>query len=202
VDIRERYIERLLTKVPPSLSVCYLLHSIHEATEIALRLARAHRPGKDVIVLDDVDYGITTSLANMSPGRRKFWVQAASRTDVSTVADKARLIQSSGRGLCGFFAEGRFPDGYLRDAYAAVRAAGGLNVAIERKSDPAFWEFARQRAEPDIVVLDSLAGDFPLAAVVTRPDLSAPFETGTAGNSAACAAGLAVLDALSSREDT
>jgi 4-aminobutyrate aminotransferase-like enzyme len=202
VDIRERYIERLLSKFPPSLCLCYLLHSLNEATELALRLARTHRPGKDVIVLEDVDYGMTTSLANMSPGRRKFWVHAASRGDASTVAEQVRVIQSSGRGLCGFFAEGSFPEGYLREAYTAVRAAGGLNVAIEERTGlgrigPAFWEFARHGVEPDIVVIGgSLGNGFPMAAVVTRPDLAAPFPADTGGSEAACAAGLAVLDSL------
>lgn len=202
MDIRERYILRLLSKFPASLSVCYLLHSINEATELALRLARTHRPGKDVIVLEDTDYGMTTSLANMSPGRRKFWVQVASRTDAATVAEKARIIQASGRGLCGFFAEGVFADGYLGAAYDAVKAAGGLNIAIEDQTGlgrigPAFWEFARHGTEPDIVVMgDSLGNGFPMAAVVTRPDFAAPFDTGTGGGPLACATGLAVLDAL------
>lgn len=196
MDIRERYIQRLLTRFPPSLSVCYLLHSLNEATELALRLARAHRPGKDIIVLEDVDYGMTTSLANMSPGRRKFWVHAATRTDAATVAGKAHLIQASGRGLCGFFAKGVFPHGYLRDAYTSVSAAGGLNVAIE-ELDPASWEFAQHGVEPDVVVIgDSLGGGFPMAAVITRPTLAAPFPANTGGSDAACAAGLAVLDAL------
>ena len=196
MDIRELYIERLLSRFPAPLSVCYLLRSLNEATELALRLARAHRPGKDVIVLEDVDYGMTTSLANMSPGRRKFWVHAATRADSATVAEKARFIEASGRGLCGFFAAGVFPDGYLRDAYAAVSAVGGLNVAIEELG-PTAWEFARHRVEPDIVVIgDSLGNGFPMAAVVTRPELAAPFPANTGGSEAACAAGLAVLDAL------
>jgi 4-aminobutyrate aminotransferase-like enzyme len=200
--IRERYIERFLTKFPAPLSICYLLHSLSEATELALRLARAHRPGKDVIVLDDTHYGMTTSLANMSPGRRKFWVQVASRRDSADVAAKARVIEASGRGLCGFFAEGVFDDGYLREAYASVRAAGGINVAIEAQTGmgrvgESFWEFARHGAVPDVVVIgDSMGNGFPMAAVVTTPDLAAPFDTGTGGGPIACAAGIAVLDVL------
>ena len=200
--IRELYIERLLTKFPAPLSVCYLVHSVNEATEVALRLARTHRPGKDVIVLEDTDYGMTTSLANMSPGRRKFWVQVASRRVAAEVAEKARVIQASGRGLCGFFAEGVFADGYLREAYASVRSAGGINVAIEAQTGMGrvggeFWEFVRQGVLPDVVVVgDSMGNGFPMAAVVTTPALAAPFETGSGGGAAACAAGLAVLEEL------
>jgi 4-aminobutyrate aminotransferase-like enzyme len=206
--LRERYIQRLLAKFPSPYSVCYLVNSLSEANELALRLARAHRPGKDAIVLEGASYGMTTSLANMSPAQyesrgigKKFWVHAASRTDASEVAAKAREIETSGRGLCGFFAEGVFGDGYLRESYASVRADGGLNIAIEAQTGmgrigKAFWEFARHGVEPDVVVIgESMGNGFPMAALVTRSDLAAPFEVAQAGD-VACAAGLAVLDTL------
>lgn len=201
-DIRGRYVAALLTKFPKPLSLCYLVHSVSEATELALRLARLHRPGKDVIVHPDTDYGMTTSLASMSPARRKFWVQTASRTDAADVAAKARTIADSGRGLCAFFAGGVFDTDYLRTAYEAVRAAGGLNIALEAQTGmgrvgESFWEFARHGVMPDVVVIgDSMGDGFPMAAIVTRPDLAANFDIGNGGGPAACAAGLAVLDAL------
>ena len=200
--IRERYIAALLSKFPSQFNTCYLVHSVNEATELALRLARLHRPGKDVIVHPDTDYGMTTSLASISPARRKFWVQTASRTDAADVAAKARTIVDSGRGLCAFFAGGVFDTSYLRDAYDAVREAGGLNVALEDQTGMGrvgefFWEFARHQVTPDIVVVgDSMGNGFPMAAVVTRADLAANFDTGTGGGAVACAAGLAVLEAL------
>jgi 4-aminobutyrate aminotransferase-like enzyme len=138
----------------------------------------------------------------MSPARRKFWVQTASRKDASEVAVKAETIASTGRGLCAFFAGGVFESGYLSQAYASVRDAGGLNVALEmqtgmgRVGEP-FWEFFRHGVFPDIVVIgDSMGNGFPMSAVVTRPDLAASFDTGTGGGPAACAAGLAVLEVL------
>lgn len=206
-EVRESYIHRLLGKFPPQFSVCYLLNSLSEANELALRLARAHRSGKDVIVLDDANYGMTTSLANMSPAQyesrgtgKKFWVHAVCR-DAERVVETARKIDGSGRGLCGFFVEGIFDEGFLRDSYASVRAAGGLTIAIEAQTGmgrvgETFWEFARQKVVPDIVVIgESMGNGFPMAAVVTTRDLAAPFEFAEAGD-VACAAGLAVLDAL------
>lgn len=206
--LRERYVKRLLGKFPAQFSVCYFVNSLSEANELALRLARAHRPGKDVIVLDGASYGMTTSLANMSPAQyesrgigKKFWVHEALRRDAGSVAKKAREIDASGRGLCGFFAEGVFEDGYLHESYASVRAAGGLNIAIEAQTGmgrigAAFWEFARQGVEPDVVVIgESMGNGFPMAAVVTRAELAAPFEVAEASETA-CAAGLTVLDAL------
>lgn len=206
-EIRQRYTRRLLGKFPSQFSVCYLVNSLSEANELALRLARAHRPGKDVIVLEDANYGMTTSLANMSPAQyesrgigKKFWVHAARRNGES-VSATARKIEASGRGLCGFFAEGIFDAGFLHESYASVRVAGGLNIAIEAQTGmgrigAAFWEFARQNVVPDIVVIgESMGNGYPMAAVVTTSDLAAPFEL-TAADDVACAAGLAVLDAL------
>jgi 4-aminobutyrate aminotransferase-like enzyme len=193
---------RLAGKCPEGLSSCYFLNSLSEANELALRLARAHVPGKDVIVLEDADHGMTTSLKNMSPARGpvKFWAHVARRGDAGHVAACARAIESSGRGLCAFFAEGVFREGFLDQAYRAVRASGGLCVAIEAQTGlgrvgEAFWEFARQGVVPDIVVVgESLANGLPLAAVITRPEL-AVFPRSYA-NPVMCAAALAVLDVL------
>lgn len=209
VDLQARYTQRLLAKFPPEFSICYFVHSKSEACELALRLTRAHRPGKDAIVLEHADYGITTSLANMSPARfnargtrKKFWVHVASRIDASDVAAKARAIEASGRGICGFFAEGVFEDGFLREAYANVKASGGLNVAIEAQTGmgrlgTAFWEFARHNVTPDIIVIgESMANGLPMAAVVTTQNLAAPFDTGNGGGPVVCAAAEAVLDAM------
>ena len=66
-----------------------------------------------------------------------------------------------------------------------------------------FWGFETQGVVPDIVVLGKPIGNgFPLAAVVTTPEIAAAFDNGMeffstfGGNPVACAAGLAVLDVL------
>ena len=63
-----------------------------------------------------------------------------------------------------------------------------------------FWGFETQGVVPDIVVLGKPIGNaFPLAAVVTTPEIAASFNNGMeffstfGGNPVACAAGLAVL---------
>ena len=135
---------------------------------MALRLARAHVTGKDVIVLEGADHGMTTSLKNMSPARGpvKFWAHVARRGDAEDVAEKVRAIQASGRGVCGFFAEGVLSQEFLVAAYSVVRAAGGLCVST--------WVIGEQSVVPDVAVLDeSLAGGLPFAAVITRPELAA-----------------------------
>jgi 4-aminobutyrate aminotransferase-like enzyme len=66
-----------------------------------------------------------------------------------------------------------------------------------------FWGFETQQVIPDIVVLGKPIGNaFPLAAVITTPEIAASFADGMeffstfGGNPVACAAGFAVLDVL------
>jgi len=100
------------------------------------------------------------------------------------------------------------PPGYLAHAYAHVRAAGGLCIADEvqvgfGRLGRYFWGFESQSVVPDMVVLGKPIGNaFPLAALVTTPQIAARFDNGMeffstfGGNPVACAAGLAVLDVL------
>jgi len=61
------YAERLTRTLPEPLRVCYLVNSGSEANELALRLARAHTHGTDLIVLDGAYHGNTTALVDISP---------------------------------------------------------------------------------------------------------------------------------------
>jgi 4-aminobutyrate aminotransferase-like enzyme/Ser/Thr protein kinase RdoA (MazF antagonist)/murein DD-endopeptidase MepM/ murein hydrolase activator NlpD len=132
------------------------------------------------------------------------------------VGDVVSRLQASGRGPATFIAEtlpsvgGQIvlPPGYLREAYRAVRAAGGVVVADEvqvgfGRLGTHFWGFETQEVVPDVVVLGKPIGNaFPLAAVVTTPAVAASFDNGMeyfstfGGNPVACAVGLAVLDVV------
>jgi 4-aminobutyrate aminotransferase-like enzyme len=125
-------------------------------------------------------------------------------------------LRARGRGPAVYLAEtlpsvgGQivFPGGYLAECYRLVRAAGGVCIADEVQVGFArlgthFWGFETQAVVPDIVVLGKPIGNgFPLAAVVTTPEIAAAFANGMeffstfGGNPVACAAGLAVLDVL------
>jgi 4-aminobutyrate aminotransferase-like enzyme/Ser/Thr protein kinase RdoA (MazF antagonist) len=125
-------------------------------------------------------------------------------------------MQSRGRRLAAYIAESVpsvggqvfFPAGYLAEVYRLVRAAGGVCIADEvqvgfGRLGSHFWGFETQNVVPDIVVLAKPIGNcFPLAAVVTTPQIAASFHNGMeffstyGGNPVSCAAGLAVLDVL------
>jgi 4-aminobutyrate aminotransferase-like enzyme/Ser/Thr protein kinase RdoA (MazF antagonist) len=134
----------------------------------------------------------------------------------SHVAEIVERVQADGRGVAAFLAEtlpsvaGQivFPDEYLAAVYQHVRAGGGVCIADEvqvgfGRLGAHFWGFESQAVVPDIVVLGKPIGNgFPLAAVVTTPQIAESFDNGMeffstfGGNPVACAAGLAVLDVL------
>jgi 4-aminobutyrate aminotransferase-like enzyme len=132
------------------------------------------------------------------------------------VRDILEHVGASGRQVACFIAEtlpsvgGQivFPRGYLSEVYRHVRAAGAVCIADEvqvgfGRLGTQFWGFETQSVVPDIVVLGKPIGNaFPLAAVVTTPEIAASFANGMeffstfGGNPVACAAGLAVLDVV------
>src|SRR5216684_772048 len=101
-----------------------------------------------------------------------------------------------------------FPPDYLAEVYRHVRGAGAVCIADEvqvgfGRLGTHFWGFETQGVIPDVVVLGKPIGNaFPLAAVITTPDIANSFNNGMeffstfGGNPVACAAGLAVLDVL------
>jgi len=132
------------------------------------------------------------------------------------VAEILEHTRAEGRGVAAYIAEtlpsvgGQivFPPGYLAEVYCHVRAAGAICIADEvqvgfGRLGTDFWGFETQEVVPDIVVLGKPIGNaFPLAAVITTPEIASSFNNGMeffstfGGNPVACAAGLAVLDVL------
>ena len=66
-DLINQFAERLTATLPDSLNVCFFVNSGSEANELALRLARAHTHGRDLIVLDHAYHGNTNTLIDISP---------------------------------------------------------------------------------------------------------------------------------------
>jgi len=132
---------------------------------------------------------------------------------VAAVVDDLVAI---GRPPAAFFSEAilgtggllPLPDGYLRSAFAHVRAAGGVCVSDEvqvgfGRVGSHMWAFELQGVVPDIVTMGKPIGNgHPMAAVVTRPEIAAAFANGMeyfstfGGNPVSAAIGLAVLDVV------
>jgi 4-aminobutyrate aminotransferase-like enzyme len=109
-----------------------------------------------------------------------------------------------------FSSDGVFPDpaGFLRDAVDTVHRAGGLLIADEvqpgfARTGSSFWGFQRHGVEPDIITMGKPMGNgFPIAAVVTRPEIldalcaQVGYFNTFAGSAVAAAAGRAVLQVI------
>jgi 4-aminobutyrate aminotransferase-like enzyme/Ser/Thr protein kinase RdoA (MazF antagonist) len=124
------FADRLLSKLPAELSVCYFVNSGSEGNELALRLARAHTGGVDMITPDHGYHGNTTGAISVSaykfnaPGGigRPQWVQLVEVADdyrgrfrrddpdraekyAALVEDAIANIDARGGKLAGFIAE-------------------------------------------------------------------------------------------------
>ncbi|HJS23806.1 MAG TPA: aminotransferase class III-fold pyridoxal phosphate-dependent enzyme [Pyrinomonadaceae bacterium] len=220
-----QYAAKLTATLPESLGVCFFVNSGSEANELALRLARTHTKARDLIVLEHAYHGNTTTLIDISPykhdgpggGLAPSWVHKsplpASQADAQHVIDLAVKLRSR---LCGFIAESMpsvagqivFPDGYLAQAYDAVRDAGGVCIADEvqtgyGRTGTHFWAFEKYGVVPDIVVLGKPIGNgHPIGAVITTRAIADSFDNGMeffstfGGNNVSCAIGLQVLEVV------
>ncbi len=132
------------------------------------------------------------------------------------VADAVDRITRAGGRVGAFIAESILscagqivlPPGYLKAAYAHVRAAGGVCIADEvqtgfGRAGTRFWAFETQGVVPDIVTMGKPIGNgHPLGAVVTTREIADAFANGMeyfntyGGNPVSCAIGLAVLDVV------
>ncbi len=231
------YAEQLAAKMPGELKCVYFVNSGSEANDLALLMARVHTGNYDVIALRNAYHGGNASGMSATaqstwkfnvphsfgvhhavapyPYRgaygcddpeagRKYADDVKSLIDHATPGKVAAFIAESIQGVGGFVV---FPDDYLKQAYAHVRAAGGVCIADEvqtgfGRTGTHFWGFETQGVIPDIVTLAKGIGNgCPLAAVVTTPRIAATlaqkvhFNT-FGGNPVVTAAGRAVLEVI------
>jgi 4-aminobutyrate aminotransferase-like enzyme/Ser/Thr protein kinase RdoA (MazF antagonist) len=225
-DQLSEYAERLTGTLPEPLRVVYFVCSGSEANELALRLARAHTGRDGVIVVDTAYHGNTNALVDISPykfngpGGRGCppHVQVVPMPDAYRgIAYEGTVAQAAWQGRAGaFICESALgcggqiilPEGYLADAFDAVRRSGGVCIADEvqtgfGRAGLHFWMFETQGVVPDIVTMGKPIGNgHPMGAVVTTREIAASFANGMeyfntfGGNPVSCAAGLAVLDVI------
>jgi alanine-glyoxylate transaminase/(R)-3-amino-2-methylpropionate-pyruvate transaminase len=155
------YAQKLASKMPGDLKVCYFVNSGSEANDLALLMARAYSGNYDVIALRNGYHG--GNVAGMGLTAHSTWKFNVphsfgahhalapdpyrgpyGRNDAEAgkkyAADVKQLIDFASPGqVAGFIAESIqgvggvivFPDGYLKHVYEHVRAAGGVCIADE-----------------------------------------------------------------------
>ncbi|GLU29987.1 hypothetical protein Brsp01_52200 [Brucella sp. NBRC 12950] len=132
------------------------------------------------------------------------------------IAEMIDAMRQAGRAPAFFLAESIpsvagqvfLPEGYLKEVYAMVRAAGGICIADEvqvgfGRVGSHWWAFELQDVVPDIVTMGKPIGNgHPMSAVVTTREIADSFNNGMeyfntfGGNPVSCAAGLAVLNVI------
>ncbi len=219
---RNELLERLTKSMNRiELEVCFLCNSGSEATELALRLIRAHSSGKrkKVIAVEMGYHGWTNAALEVSQYKFRNKELPENTLVLQFGADVTPLLKDNENNVAGMIVESalsvggvRFPPTkhWLGDTFRAVQEAGGLCVCDEiqvglGRCGKWFWTFQRDEGcHPDIVTIGKgLGNGFPVAAVVcTRRAADALdaenrelFST-FGGNPVACRAALAVLDIL------
>lgn len=129
------------------------------------------------------------------------------------VEKQIQQIRALKRNIAGFIIEPiiscggqiELPNGFLKAAYAVVRAAGGYCISDEvqvgcGRVGKTFWGFQLHDVVPDIVTIGKPLGNgHPLAAVACTRELADKFANGMeyfntfGGNPVSCAIGLEVL---------
>lgn len=231
------YAQKLASKLPGDLKVCYFVNSGSEANDLALLMARLYTKNYDMIALRNAyhggnasgmavtahstwkfnvphSFGVHHAIApypyrgpygyDDADAGKKYADDVKSLIDYATPGKVAGFIAESIQGVGGFVV---FPDGYLKNVYEHVRAAGGVCIADEvqtgfGRTGTHYWGFETQGVIPDIVTMAKGIGNgCPLAAVVTTPQIAATlagkihFNT-FGGNPVVSAIGKAVLEVI------
>lgn len=224
------YAGALLATMPGALSNLVMTCSGSEANDLALRIAQAATGGSGFVVTRAAYHGNTTAVSAISPVSRPgaplaAHVRAIAPPDGSAtagdrmaadIAAAAADLARHGIAFAGAIFDTAFssdgvhtdPVGLLVPVAQTIHALGGLLIADEvqpgfGRTGAGLWGFARHGVTPDIVTLGKPMGNgFPMAGVVTRPDLLAGFCATEkyfntfGGNPVAAAAGRAVLQVI------
>jgi alanine-glyoxylate transaminase/(R)-3-amino-2-methylpropionate-pyruvate transaminase len=155
------FAEKLASKLPGDLKVCYFVNSGSEANDLALLMARVHTSNYDVIALRNAYHGGNAS--GMSVTAHSTWKYNVPHSfgvhhaiapyqyrgpygyddadagkkyadDVKSLIDYAtpgKVAAFIAESIQGVGGFVEFPQGYLKHAYEHVRAAGGVCIADE-----------------------------------------------------------------------
>ena len=228
------YAERLLATMPPALGHVMFTCTGSEANDLAYRVACAHTGARGLIVTRFAYHGVTAAIAEASPSLGAY-VKLGDHVRTVPAPDSYRqpaetLGTAFADGVRAAIADLRThhiepaallvdtvfssdgiqtePPGFLQQAAAAIREAGGVFIADEvqaglGRTGDALWGFQRHGLVPDIVTTGKpLGAGHPLAAIAVQPDVLAAFARECryfntfGGNPVSMAVGMAVLDVI------
>ncbi len=211
VRLAERLVE--LLALPARV---FFANSGAEANECALKLARKHRPGGEIVACHASFHGRTMGALSVTgnPAKREPFLPLPGPVTFVDYGDADALRAAVGAGTAAVIVEPTLgeggivvpPPGFLAAARAVCDDAGALLIVDEVQSGigrTGHW-FASQAegVRPDVVTLaKGLGGGLPIGAclaVGAAGELFAPGDHGSTfgGNPVSCAAALAVLTTI------
>ena len=228
------YAERLLASMPAALGNLMFTCTGSEANDLALRIAREFTGGSGVIVTRYAYHGITAAIAELSPSMGEHVAVSAAARLVEPPRSYPGASEQVGRQFAEqvrlaladmqrhgirpaallvdtlFTSDGVFadPPGFLAEAVALVREAGGLFIADEvqagfARSGSHMWGFQRHDLVPDLVSMGKPMGNgHPLAGLAAQPQIlqrfgrNASYFNTFGGNPVSAAVGMAVLEVI------
>ena len=226
--------EKITEKMPGDLSVCMFVCTGTEANDLATRIARTVTGDHGMIVSEFSYHGNSTlvhALSTADSAERPNWLSLFEPPCryrvpfegpeilsgyISCVKGAIQDLHNKGERPAAILIDSIFdcpgtvesPEGYFKQAYSAVRQAGGLVIADEVQSGfcrtgKHWWGFQHDGVVPDIVTLGKPMGaGHPLAAVVTTPEIAEQFAAKYdyfntfGGNPVSAAVGKAVIDVI------
>jgi acetylornithine/N-succinyldiaminopimelate aminotransferase len=191
----------------------FFANSGAEAVECALKLARKHRTGGDIVVLKDAFHGRTYGALSATPQEAKqapfaplvpgFKVATAETLASMVDSNTAAVLLEPIQGESGIHP---LPDELLRAARTACDETGALLIFDEIQCGMGrtgtMWAHEQVGVKPDVMtVAKGLGGGLPIGAVVTAPEYADVLQAGDhgstfAGGPVVCAGAHAVLDVI------
>ena len=191
----------------------FFANSGAEANECAIKLARRHRAGGEIVVVEGGFHGRTYGALSATPQESKQapfaplvpGFRGVSRNDdFSSVGERtAAVLLEPIQGESGIHP---LPEETLRAARAACDRAGALLIFDEVQCGMGrtgtLWAYEQYGVRPDVMTLaKGLGGGLPIGACVTSPEYADVLQPGDHGSTFAggpitCAGANAVLDVL------
>jgi acetylornithine/N-succinyldiaminopimelate aminotransferase len=191
----------------------FFCNSGAEAIECALKLARKHRRGGDVVVLENGFHGRTYGALSATPQESKQapfaplvpGFKVATPDTLRSLVDErtAAVLIEPIQGESGILP---VAEEVLADARAACDGSGALLIFDEIQCGMGrtgtMWAYEQVGVTPDVMtVAKGLGGGLPIGACVTSPEFADVLVTGDHGSTFAggpipCSAALAVLDVI------
>lgn len=194
----------------------FFCNSGAEANEAAIKLARRHKPGGEVVVLYGAFHGRTMGALSATPQEDKQAPFAPLVPGfIPVCADPTAVAEAVGPNTAAVLLEPiqgeggvhPVPDSVLEAARDACDEHGALLIFDEVQTGAGrtgtLWAYEGTPVTPDVITLaKGLGGGLPIGALVTNSKLATVLQAGDHGSTFAggplvCAAALASLDVIS-----